>query len=81
MRSSARGADRIILGCPEICVLVGPQHIDLPVFDSTLLQADAAVELSMAKLALHTRATRNDGSRRRSGIDLAKCFASFRTSS
>jgi len=37
--------------------LVGPpQHIDLPVFDSTLLHADAAVEFSMTKQGQRPRA-------------------------
>jgi aspartate racemase len=37
--------------------LVGPpQHIDLPVFDSTLSRADAAVEFSMTKQAPPPRA-------------------------
>jgi len=50
-RGKEQGADSVILGCTEICLLVGPQHIDLPVFDSTLLHADAAIEFSMAKEA------------------------------
>jgi aspartate racemase len=55
-RGKARGADSVILGCTEICLLVGPQHIDLPVFDSTLLHADAAVDFSMARQSPHPRA-------------------------
>jgi len=55
-RGKAEGADGVILGCTEICLLIGPEHIDLPVFDSTLLHADAAIEFSMAKLAPHPRA-------------------------
>jgi aspartate racemase len=54
----SRGADSVILGCTEICLLVGPQHIDLPVFDSTALHAGAAVEFSMTKQAPHPRAAR-----------------------
>jgi aspartate racemase len=50
-RGKARGADSVILGCTEICLLVGSQHIDLPVFDSTALHVDAAVEFSMTKQA------------------------------
>jgi aspartate racemase len=57
-RGKARGADSVILGCTEICLLVGPQHIDLPVFDSTALHADAAVEFSMTKWAPHPRKAR-----------------------
>jgi aspartate racemase len=55
-RGKAGGADCVILGCTEICLLIGPEHIDLPVFDSTALHADAAVEFSIAKQAAHPRA-------------------------
>lgn len=55
-RGKSSGADSVILGCTEICLLVGPQHVDLPVFDSTLLHVDAAIEFSMAKQAPHPRA-------------------------
>jgi aspartate racemase len=48
-RGKERGADGVILGCTEICLLVGPEHIDLPVFDSTILHADAALAFSMSK--------------------------------
>jgi aspartate racemase len=48
-RGKEQGADGVILGCTEICLLVGPEHIDLPVFDSTLLHADAAIEFAMVK--------------------------------
>jgi aspartate racemase len=66
----ARGADSVILGCTEICLLVGPQHIDLPVFDSTLLHADAAVEFSLTKPAPLPPAAQGVPSR--NGIDLAR---------
>jgi len=55
-RGKAQGADGVILGCTEICLLVGPDHIDLPVFDSTLLHADAAVEFAMAQETPRPRA-------------------------
>jgi aspartate racemase len=45
--AAAAGADSVILGCTEICLLIGPQHFDLPVFDSTLLHADAAVAFAL----------------------------------
>ena len=48
-RGKEQGADGVILGCTEICLLVGPEHVDLPVFDSTLLHADAAIEFAMVK--------------------------------
>lgn len=49
-RGKTQGADGVILGCTEICLLIGPEHIDLPVFDSTMLHADAALAFSMAKV-------------------------------
>jgi aspartate racemase len=55
-RGKAQGADGVILGCTEIGLLVGPDHIDLPVFDSTLLHADAALEFAMAREAPRPRA-------------------------
>jgi aspartate racemase len=55
-RGKAKGADSVILGCTEICLLVGPEHIDLPVFDSTLLHADAAIDFSIVRQAPHPRA-------------------------
>jgi aspartate racemase len=47
----ARGADCVILGCTEVGLLIGPQHVDLPLFDSTLLHADAAVEFALRPAA------------------------------
>lgn len=48
-RGRAAGADSVILGCTEIGLLLGPDDIDLPVFDSTVIHADAAVEFSLAQ--------------------------------
>jgi aspartate racemase len=45
----AAGADSVILGCTEIGLLIGPQHLDLPAFDSTLLHADAAVAFALER--------------------------------
>jgi aspartate racemase len=45
-RGRARGADSVILGCTEIGLLIGPEHTDLPSFDSTLLHADAAIDFA-----------------------------------
>jgi aspartate racemase len=41
------GADSVILGCTEIGLLIGPEHLALPTFDSTLLHADEAVRFSL----------------------------------
>lgn len=48
-RGRSSGADSVILGCTEIGLLIGPEHIDLPTFDSTLLHADAAVEFALGR--------------------------------
>ncbi|PSM16248.1 aspartate/glutamate racemase family protein [Nitratireductor sp. StC3] len=41
------GADSVILGCTEIGLLVGADDTSLPVFDSTLLHADAALDYAL----------------------------------
>lgn len=43
-----QGAQGVILGCTEICLLIGPDDTALPVFDSTALHALAAVEFALA---------------------------------
>jgi aspartate/glutamate racemase len=47
-KGKAAGADSVTLGCTEIGLLVDDDDVDLPTFDSTLLHADAAIELSLA---------------------------------
>jgi aspartate racemase len=46
-RGRDKGADSVILGCTEIGLLIGPEHLDLPMFDSTLIHADTAVQFSL----------------------------------
>ena len=46
-KARAAGADGVILGCTEIGLLIGPEHFDLPTFDSTLLHADSAVDFAL----------------------------------
>ena len=41
------GAEGAILGCTEIGLLVGQEDTDLPLFDTTLLHAQAAAERSL----------------------------------
>ena len=49
MRSLAdQGAEGILLGCTEIDLLVGAADSPVPVFDTTRLHAERAVELSVA---------------------------------
>src|SRR5215210_4786735 len=43
-----RGAEGILLGCTEIDLLVGPQDSPVPVFDTTRLHAERAVELALS---------------------------------
>lgn len=43
-----RGADGIILGCTEIPLLIGPADSPVPVFDTTYLHAQAAVDWALA---------------------------------
>ena len=44
---AADGATAVILGCTEITLLVDQQHSVLPVFDTTAIHAEAAVDLAL----------------------------------
>jgi aspartate racemase len=48
-RLAERGAQAVILGCTEICLLVGPQDAGIPVFDTTELHARAAAIAALAE--------------------------------
>jgi aspartate racemase len=43
-----RGAEGILLGCTEIDLLVGADDSSVPVFDTTRLHVQKAVELALA---------------------------------
>jgi aspartate racemase len=45
---AARGAQGILLGCTEIDLLIGPRDAPVPVFDTTRLHAEEAVDLALA---------------------------------
>lgn len=47
-RLVARGAQGIILGCTEIMLLVRPEDASVPLFDTTTLHAEAAVDLALS---------------------------------
>ncbi|NOQ52773.1 MAG: hypothetical protein GQ578_11235 [Desulfuromonadaceae bacterium] len=47
----ARGAEGVILGCTEIPLLLGPDDIDLPLFNTTALHAGLALEHCFAEAA------------------------------
>lgn len=42
-----RGAEGVILGCTEIELLVGPEDVTVPVFPTTRLHVEAAVDLAL----------------------------------
>ncbi|MEL6381225.1 MAG: aspartate/glutamate racemase family protein [Cyanobacteria bacterium J06626_18] len=44
----ADGAEGIIEGCTEIAILVQQQHTPIPLFDTTTIHAEAAVEKALA---------------------------------
>jgi aspartate racemase len=43
-----RGAEAVILGCTEIMLLVQPEDSSVPLFDTTAIHAEAAVERALA---------------------------------
>ncbi len=43
-----RGADRVILGCAEIPILIKDRDSPIPVFDTTALNAAAAVDFALS---------------------------------
>lgn len=45
----AQGAEAIILGCTEITLLVNEQDASVPLFDTTLIHAQDAVQLALEK--------------------------------
>ncbi len=44
---AAAGADSVILGCTEITMLIGQGDVDLPVFDTTRIHAESAMEFAL----------------------------------
>ena len=47
-RLEASGAQGVILGCTEIPLLIRPSDVSVPVFDTTTLHAEAAVDWALA---------------------------------
>jgi aspartate racemase len=47
-RLAERGAEAVILGCTEIMLLVTPEDSSVPLFDTTAIHAEAAVEIAIA---------------------------------
>ncbi|MCO6185726.1 aspartate/glutamate racemase family protein [Rhizobium sp. L1K21] len=46
--AKADGADSVILGCTEICLLVDEHCLSLPVFDSTAIHCEAALSFALS---------------------------------
>ncbi|MGF9563996.1 aspartate/glutamate racemase family protein [Neorhizobium sp. BT27B] len=46
-KAKASGADSVILGCTEICLLLDPKQLPLPGIDSAAVHAQAAVDFSL----------------------------------
>lgn len=46
-RLIAEGAQGVILGCTEICMLIGELKFSVPLFDTTAIHAKEAVSFSL----------------------------------
>jgi aspartate racemase len=46
-RLASRGAEGVILGCTEIPLLIGEADVQLPLFDTTAIHAEAALQLAL----------------------------------
>jgi len=46
-RLASKGAEGVILGCTEIPLLVNKEDTTIPLFDTTMLHAEAAVDLAL----------------------------------
>lgn len=46
-RGVRAGADSVILGCTEVCLLIGPRNAGLPCYDTTALHVAALVEAAL----------------------------------
>jgi aspartate racemase len=49
--AAADGADSVILGCTEICMLIQPGTVPVPVYDTTAIHAAALVDLALGERA------------------------------
>jgi aspartate racemase len=43
-----RGAEGLVLGCTELSMILGDSRMGMPVFDTTVLHAEAAVDFALA---------------------------------
>ena len=49
-RLAAKGADCLVLGCTEVGMLLDASNSPLPIFDTTLIHADAAVNFALGRV-------------------------------
>ena len=49
-RLADEGADCLVLGCTEVGMLLDERNSPLPIFDTTLIHADAAVNFALGSL-------------------------------
>lgn len=49
MRLAKRGADCLILGCTEVGMLLNAGNVPVPVFDTTRIHCEAALEMALAE--------------------------------
>ncbi|MGV3548737.1 aspartate/glutamate racemase family protein [Rhizobium sp.] len=52
--AKAQGADSIILGCTEICLLLDPEKLALPGYDSTRIHCEAAAKFAFDQIRAFT---------------------------
>ncbi|MNV82479.1 putative racemase [compost metagenome] len=50
-RAKAGGADSVIFGCTEICMILETDKLPLPGFDSSAIHVDSAVAFALGDLA------------------------------
>jgi aspartate racemase len=55
-----RGAEAVILGCTEITMLVGQEDASVPLFDTTRIHAEKAVELALDAREIGTGGRHSD---------------------
>lgn len=46
-RNKENGIEGVILGCTELAMILQPQHVDLPLFDTTSIHVQSALEFSL----------------------------------
>ncbi|MRH99077.1 amino acid racemase [Kriegella sp. EG-1] len=48
-----KGAEGVILGCTEIPLLIEPEHVSIPTFNTTKIHAEKAVEFALNTIAIN----------------------------